>query len=327
MKITNKNYMAFLTAAIFCTAQASAESACHYREQADLAFSHAEPGTTPSVAGAINGQPVKFLLDTGASQTYVLKQEADRQHLNPERIKKQAQGIGGLSSIFLVKIKDFAIGDAHATNLRFPVIETMGTNGTGGIIGADFLMQYDVELNFADNRVKLFRADHCEERDLAYWDKNAMSIPMELTSGSKHARIQVKINGVPLWALIDSGASRTFIDRDIARKLGFSAEKPGVKYSGKVAGIGPQKRESWTMTFESFAIGDEVVQHPRIAVIADDDEFIGRKQYGVVLGRDFLSAHHVLIATSQLQFYYTYNGGEVFPVSEEHLAKAAPAAP
>lgn len=327
MKTTNKKYLSFLAAALLFTAQASAESACHYSEQADLEFSHAEPGMMPTVGGEINGKPVTFLLDTGASQTYVLKEEADRQHLNPERIKKLTQGVGGLSSIFLVKIKDFAIGGAHATNLRFPVIETLQPNGTAGIIGADFLMQYDIELNFSANRVKLFRADHCEERELAYWDKNAMSIPMEFTDRSKHALVQVKINGVTVRALIDSGASSTFIELDTARKLGFSAEKPGVTYGGKVAGIGPKKRDSWNMTFDSFAIGEETVQHPRLAVIADDDEFLGRREYGVILGRDFLTAHHVLIATSQSRFYYTYNGGQVFPAHEQNIAKAAPVAP
>ena len=41
------------------------------------------------------------------------------------------------------------------------------------------------------------------------------------------------------------------------------------------------------------------------------------QQFGVrniemILGRDFLRAHRVLISTSQERFYYTYLGGQVF---------------
>jgi len=325
MTFPTKHYLFCLTAAFLFTTQARADNACHFSEQANLPLSQLAQSRTPLVDGAINGQPVKMLLDTGASQTYVMKQEADRQNLNPERIKKQTQGVGGLSSIFLVKVKDFAIGDAHATNLRFPVVEVQGQSGAAGLIGADFLMQYDIELNFTDHYVKLFHADGCQDKDLAYWDPKAMSVPMELTGRAKHARVQVKVNGVALWALIDSGASRTMIDLEAARKLGFAIDAPGVAYSGKIAGIGPEKRASWNMTFDSFAIGDEVVQHPRIAVMEGADSFLGRKPFDMILGRDFLTAHHVLLATSQQQFYFSYNGGQVFPTHD--AAKPQQAAP
>jgi predicted aspartyl protease len=327
MIFTKKNYLFCLTAALLFAPQARADSACHFSEQADLQLSHPEQSRTPTVDGEINGKPVKFLLDTGASRTYVMRAEADRQNLNPERINQQTQGVGGLTSIFLVKIKDFAIGNAHATNLRFPVIDAMEHTGAAGLVGVDFLMQYDVELNFADHRIKLFRAEHCQERDLAYWDQHAMSVPMAFFNDSKHTRVQVKVNGTTMWAMIDSGASRTLIDGDAARKLGFSAAAPGVTYSGKIAGIGPEKRDSWNMTFDSFAIGDEVVQHPRIAVMDGWDGFRGRKEFDIILGRDFLAAHHVMLATSQGLFYYSYNGGQVFPTHERSAAKPEQAAP
>lgn len=326
-----KNVLCCLTAVLLFATQARADNACHYVEQANLQLSHPAQSSMPTVAGAINGKPVNLLLDTGASQTSVLREEAERQNLNPERIQRLSQGIGGLTSVFLVKLKDFAIGDAHAKNLRFPVIEALGHTGAAGLIGADFLMQYDVELDFANHRIKLFRADHCDERALAYWDRNAMSVPMQLTDGSQHALVQVTINGSTLWALIDSGASISVIDLAAARQLGFATDAPGVNYSGKISGIGPHQRDSWRMTFDSFAIGEEVVQHPRIAVMDGGDSFLGRKPFQMILGRDFLTAHRVLLATSQQQFYYSYNGGHVFPTHQHgrqpDAAKTQQAAP
>lgn len=325
-----KKHLVALPAIVFVLlstpfAVVNAASACRYIEQASLDMSRSNTSATPSVEGEINGKPVRMLLDTGASQTYIMRAEADRQKLNPERIRRMAQGVGGRSSIFLVKLKDFAIGNAHATNLRFPVVETESPD-IAALIGADFLMQYDVELQLAENRVKLFRADHCQDKALAYWDENAMSVPMELIDGKYSARVQVKLNDVTLWALIDSGASRSVIDMSVARKLGFATDAPGVRYSGKAGGIGPEKRDIWNMTFDSFTIGDEMVQHPRIGVMEDGDA-VGRKPFQMILGRDFLGSHRALLANSQQQFYFSHNGKTVFPTREGIASPAPTAAP
>lgn len=290
---------------------ARADNACHYIEQADLAVKHAGHSRLGTIAGAINGKPVDMLLDTGANETYILRAQAEELNLNPVRTGLQVQGVGGNASVFVVKIKDFAIGDAHVNNLRFPVVEGLEKTGMGGIVGDDFLMQYDIELNFAANRVKLFHAENCGDKGLAYWDPHAMSVPLEWAPDSHQPMVQVKINGMALWALIDTGANGTTIDLDAVRRLGLSTDAPGVVSGGKAAGIGSEKRTMWHMTFDSFAIGDETIQHPRIAVL-DTGFRMGRKSHEVILGRDFLNAHHVLLAQSQMQFYFSYTGGPVF---------------
>lgn len=290
---------------------AIADNACHYIEQADLAVTHAAHSRLGTIAGEINGKPVDMLLDTGANETYILRTQAEELNLNPVRTELMVQGVGGNASVFVVKVKDFAIGGAHAKNLRFPVVEGLEKSGMGGIVGDDFLMQYDIELNFSANRVKLFRAENCGDKDLAYWDPHAMAVPLELASDSHQPMVQVKINGVALWALVDTGAYGTTIDLDAVRRLGLSTDAPGVVTGGKAAGIGSEKRTMWNMTFDSFAIGDETIQHPRIAVM-DTGFRTGRKSHEVILGRDFLNAHHVLLAQSQMRFYFSYTGGPVF---------------
>ena len=330
MKLITRNDRFHVVAAFLLATQlsvASAENACRYIEQASLELSYADQSTTPTVAGQINGEPARMLLDTGAGRTYIMRAEADRQNLHPERIRQQTQGIGGLTSLFLVKVKQFGIGDARAVNLRFPVLETMEKTGIAALVGADFLMQYDVEMDLAQNRVKLFRADHCQDKSLAYWDQHAMSVPMTMTEGAPSPLLQVKINGVALSALVDSGASRTLVNLSTARKLGFAVDAPGVTSSGKAQGIGSAKKDVWNMTFDSFSIGDEVIRQPRIGVFDDTDAFRGRIPFQMILGRDFLRAHHVLLAQSQMQLYYSYNGGTVFAAHEPTAAITPQAAP
>lgn len=291
---------------------ARADSACHYIEQADLALTGADPSRQPTVAGAINGKPVHMEINTGTTHTFILRAEADRQNLNPERIQRQVQSAAGAESLFLVRLKDFAVGDAHVANLRFPVIEAMGNSTAAGVLGADFLHQYDVELNFPEHHVKLFRADHCQDKALAYWDQDAKSISLAFTSAWYRPLVEVKLNGVYFRALISTSSRYSTVDLDAARRLGLSTDGPGVVYRGKAAGIGEEKLDRWNMTFDSFAVGDEVVKHPRLVVVDSTYRHLGRKEYEMVLGRDFLSAHRVLLAQSQMRVYYTYIGGQVF---------------
>lgn len=321
MTFSNKKYLQGFSIAVslILSAQmqtAKADSACHYVEQASLDITHPDKSTVPAVHGAINGKPVDMVIGTGNTQTYVLRTEADRQGLNPERLHQQTQGIGGLTSVFAVRVKDFSIGNAHVVNTRFPVVEVLENTTIGGIIGTDVLMEYDVELNFPENRMKLFHSEHCGDKALAYWDKDASSVPIEYMEGTRQPRVQVQINGVTLWAAIDSGSERTSINMDTARKLGFSTEGQGVVYIGKQSGIGHEQLKVWTMPLDSFALGDETVQHPRLAVMEDTPNYSGRKEFQVLLGRDFLQAHRVLLAPSQMQFYYSYTGGPVFPARD-----------
>lgn len=315
MTLTHRNWLVCFSAFSFLTLPglAGAQSACHYTEQADLPLSHPERGNAPLVEGAINGQSVQMEINTGATNTFMLRAAAERQNLNPERINRHVQSVAGASSMFLVKVKDFAIGNAHATNLRFPVIEG-GGNATraAALVGDDFLLQYDVELNLPQQRVKLFRADHCDDKALAYWDAQALAVPMDFPPGFARPLVQVSINGTPVWAMISTGNASSSLDLAAARRLGLATDAPGVTYRGKAPGLDGEQLERWDMTLTRFAIGDETIERPRLAVIDSSYHYRGRKPFEMVLGRDFLGTHRVLLAQSQMRMYFTYTGGRVF---------------
>lgn len=324
MTLLNKKYLQCFSVAASVLLSTHANSACRYVEQASLDVAHSDRSALATVDGELNWQAVKFGLDTGLDNTLLLRGAVEKQGLTPLRTRRQLQGIGGSTSIFLVKVKDIAIGDAHAKNLQIQAVDALENTGAAGMIGVDFLMQYDVDLNLADHRIKLFRAEHCQDKALAYWDKDASSIPMEYFGDARRPRVQVKLNGQTIWALIDSGAAESSVDLDTARRLGMSTDASRVVDGGEATGFGTNTRKLWNMTFDSFAIGDEVVQHPRLAVMESAEHFTGRREHEMLLGRDFLRAHHVLLAQSQMQVYFTYNGGPVFLKDDIKLAHVAP---
>jgi clan AA aspartic protease (TIGR02281 family) len=302
---------------------AHAESACHYVEVANLDISYPKLRLSPAVHGEINGSPVNMLFDTGAGMTYLLRSDVEKLGMTPARKRAQAFGVGGHVSIFQVRIKDFAIGAAHVRNVDFPVIEALDDTALSGIVGDDFLLQYDVELNLRAKQVKLFQPEYCGDKGLAYWNPAAQTVPMQFEPDSKRPMIQVQINGAPIWALVDTGAAHSALDLAAARRLGLNTDAPGVTAAGKASGVGNEKRKVWNMTFDSFAIGDEVIQHPRISVI-EDGAYPGRKPHEMLLGHDFLSTHHVLLAASQMLMYFSYEGGQVFHGDDPQRAPAPP---
>ncbi len=145
----------------------------------------------------------------------------------------------------------------------------------------------------------------------------ARNIPLDLNG--VHIFLQVRINdSEPLWLILDTGASVTAIDSELARELGFTLE-------GKLmgGGAGEGKAEVNFIKDASFSVPGVEVTGQTVATIALSDILearIGRRIDGV-LGYDFISRFVVEIdyQHSKLHLYdknsYSYEGdGEVVPI-------------
>jgi hypothetical protein len=137
-------------------------------------------------------------------------------------------------------------------------------------------------------------------------------------------RITVELNGQKVTAMIDSGAQYSVIDLRAGRKIGVSPDSAEVTaLAGTAGGIGTHAVSQWIVPVATVAIGDETIKNVKLrmadlwgAVRRDRDTeatFEMREaQPMMLLGADFLAAHHVLFARSQGRFYFSYLGGTVF---------------
>src|SRR3954468_4064891 len=81
------------------------------------------------VDGAINGQPIGVLLDTGAQSSTILRSEADRLGLTRQEAKGyRAFGVGGETQVEFTVIDELKIGNAARRNLR---VFVMGERSMG----------------------------------------------------------------------------------------------------------------------------------------------------------------------------------------------------
>ena len=278
----------------------------------------------PAVDGEINGQKVGILLDTGAERSFLKRSAALRLGLIlHETGARRAYGVGGETSVDIVTLETFSIGPAIRTQWRVMVAgEHDFGDEVGFILGDDFFQQVDLEFDLPGNAVRIYQPKDCDGVSLAYWAKEpAGEVSME--SGPR-IWLPVSLNGKPVRAELDSGASRTIVALPDADRFGMTPYSRGVVPGGCAFGVGRKSLDSWIAPFESFAIGNEVIRNPKI-VIADVWRYTTHTETGsrlpspvaglppMLLGADFLRAHRVLVSRSQRKVYFTYAGGTVFP--------------
>ncbi|WP_332856630.1 retroviral-like aspartic protease family protein [Duganella sp. S19_KUP01_CR8] len=313
--MTHPTLQRLLGAGLLLAAQALSPSAhaCRYTELAALDINIQAASGMPYVEGQVNGKTVRMLVDTGSARTLLTRAEMDRQQLPLTRTLNRVRGMGGDTAMFAAQPEEVIIGPSRVAKAWFPVVDGFDYPGYGGMVGADYLLQSDLEIALAERKLKFFKEEGCSAKSLAYWDTQALDVPLELSDQHSAAYVQVQLNGRPLRALIDTGAEQSVVDLATAAALGVSTTSQGVSAAGDGVGVAGKPTPHWRAGFDSFAIGEENIGHPQIllAEIPNTQQF-GIKHIDMILGRDFLRAHRVLLAASQQRFYYSYLGGQVF---------------
>jgi predicted aspartyl protease len=297
---------------------------CRYVPIAKLDIDYSSQTRRVSVTGKVNGKPLPMLVDTGMYESRLLRNGADRLGLKLEPTGKYVYGVSGAAVIYRTHVDDFSLGASHTGRTVMPVLDLPREIRHEAIVGADYLLQTDMELSIADKFMQFFRASGCGDTYLAYWDQNAMEVPfIGKDSGANRPYVAVELNGVKLKAILDTGAPRTSVTRHGAELAGLRMDGPEVRKDGYSHGIGDKVLDNWVADFKSFRIGDETVNNPRLAIREDPPQ--ATDAVDVLLGIDWLRAHHILFAMSQDRLYLSYLGGELFGAKQKREQSPAKA--
>lgn len=292
----------------------------------------------PLVDAAINGKPARMMIDTGSDTTLIFAQTAADYGVVALKIWGGAQsyGIGGGSDIGMARLKSFKLAGLTATDYDVPV-SGRALGAAQGLVGSNFLRHWDLEFDFAHEKMRFFKAQTCKGDQVVYWGAAYSAAPI-LASPNNDITVMVKINGVPVRAQIDTGASVSTLTNEIAAKLGVRPNSDGVRPEGRIEGTGREKPRIYLGTFQTFSFGDETVKNAtlRIADLFRADKTLPTGtdtriatdvvvEPDMLLGSDFLRYHRVYISRSQHMMYISYTGGRVFhPVqAEEQPSKPA----
>jgi predicted aspartyl protease len=288
-------------------------------------------GNRAFVAGKLRGEPIRLLVDTGASLTMFDLNVAKKAGLSIEDSGYRAVGAGGEIRVQQATFNDWEIAGMKAPSRRI-LLNGNGFRGFAGLLGFDFFSKFDVELNFKANELKLFQPQGCGDSILAYWAPDKADYVDMFDGGGPASEsrisklhIPIKLNGAQFRAVLDTGAAMTTVGRRVADYFGISMAATGKAFGADNRDLGAMAHK-----FDTFEIGSETIKNPTLHVI--DGLTSGFAETGshmekhdnatdVLLGFDFMRTHRILIANSQRRVYFTYEGGAVFPVPQ---ASAAP---
>ena len=272
----------------------------------------------------INGADTRFQLDTGSFFNIMSNATASSLGLKLRAMpfNFRISGIGGTAGAQYTRVKDFGILGTTLNNIDFLV---GGSDAGYGLLGANLLDFADLEIDMAHGKLSLFKVDGCEKRGLAYWSNGRDFFMADLkpadSSTDRRTFIEVTINGKKLRALLDSGAYATALTRHAAERVGIKVDTPDEK-QGITHGFGAKLVKTWIVPVDEFSVGTESIHHSQMQVI-DSTLSDGTD---MLLGLDYLLAHHMFIANSQRKAFFTYNGGRVFALAEADDADKSAAA-
>jgi hypothetical protein len=264
-------------------------------------------GTTILVPVVVNDIPGTFVLDTGAWRTVVTPDAVTRFGLAlDEWTATTLRGIGGIErrrdadprSVTLGGIALHRKSLAREATLRVATLTRTSVVGRkiDGLLGREFLSVFDLMLDIAHRSLTLYDVQGCSGR-FPPWSGDFAAVPVENPAESALV-VPVRLDGVPLRALLDTGANGTLVAAPGMARLALGLERLREDPAQVVTGMGPHTVTMWRHRFQSFQVGTTPLSAPTFAVAPIQLNPI----CDMLLGADWLAGHVVWIsyATNQL---------------------------
>lgn len=258
-----------------------------------------------SVPVTIENHPANLVVDIGAAFSTLDKSFAKSVGLTPKDMHGGTVILGGGIRLgHFVTADSFKIGPLSSKKITFVsapsevlVAESMG------MLGTDIMANYDIDIDFANEKLGLFSQDHCAGK-VVYWTTGAVGqVPISLNK-NRHIIVPVTIDGKQVTAMVDSGAARSFMNFKAAKEiLGIDEQNPALKSLGQRHMNGIAEVAAYRYPFTSLTFQDVEVQNPDIEIIKYADAV--HQEADLVIGVSILRQLHVYIAYGEKVLYVT----------------------
>ncbi|HEX4764800.1 MAG TPA: retroviral-like aspartic protease family protein [Lichenihabitans sp.] len=245
-----------------------------------------------------------FVLDTGAVRSVIDRETAQRLHVasDPHHLSAII-GVGGRgAAVPDVVLPQVELGSEMLGELRLAVgnlrASTSGRTRHDGVLGADVLSRYDVEIDFPARRLVLH--DPGCHAGGPPWRAQGQILATGADDGLIFA--PVAIDGRSFRGLVDSGAAATTLSHAAAELTGLSASD--LARDGTTVGqgaAGPRVTAS-LHRFDRLAVGRDAFAHPVLAIVP-------RLPVGdLLLGLDYLHKRRLWIAAAPNRILWSAPG-------------------
>ncbi|HEY5083109.1 MAG TPA: retropepsin-like aspartic protease, partial [Rhizomicrobium sp.] len=300
-------------------------------------------GNVMSVTASIDGAPQRMLIDIGRMATQLFETSANKLHLGHQG--SQHFDFAGRFSQRSARIESFELGSMEGGGFHLLVTPDPDTASApfDGIIGNDVMIRYDVDLDFAHQKLNFFTPEKCKGAGI-YWSPSTItSVPVVAYSGLEYADrspiprlgvtyVPVVLDGKTIIALLDTRADKTFLNPDVAQKL-FGISPGGMEPTD--VDDGGTLIKAGTHVFKSLSFGGLTAGNVHVAIPLDvmsqstkifhiskvlQDTFpIHEIMPDMVIGMDLLKHSHLYVSFQNDRVYVSAAG------DGPALAAAAPA--
>lgn len=312
-----------LIASLLALVALPASAACEMHNRAEIPVATDQGQLLTE--GLIDDQSARVLIDTGAEMSMVWRPALERLGLRlvnaPGRQRKSLYGVGGESEVGSTFVDEFRVAAIDVAHHRFAVAGDRG-QGLDFILAEDLLSKTSMEFDLRHHVVRTMELTGCTVSQLPYW-ATTYSVA-DLIASPRDAlaiRTVVLVNGRSVRAQLDSGSSVSILSKSLADSLRVHS----VSTNESLVGIGRRSLQTWLADVQSFTVGDETIKNTQVRV-AEMGKYQTTPRIGsriltevdgepeMLLGLDFLRAHHVLVDNTLRKMVFTYEGGPVFEI-------------
>jgi predicted aspartyl protease len=261
----------------------------------------------PVVPAGINGKWVHLVADSGAERTSISNATADRLALpHDPRYKVRSLGIGGATTSTDVTIDRLVLGGVHFPIEHIAVgtfnLQTDHGLNADGLLGADILLAYDLDIDVPDGKLTLYRGRLCPNMRPP-WQEPSIEIT-GVQARKDRLLLPFELDGQQGMALLDTGAQGNVLSVAMARRLGLTeqalAGDPLVRNTG-TGGVSI----SHLHRFSRLRVGPLLEKSPTIVVLSSD--------FGVgdaLLGEEFLERRRMWLSFRNRQVFVSQRSNE-----------------
>jgi predicted aspartyl protease len=287
--------MALFWASMPMAAFAADAQDCRLNRLATVKFDSLPDGRI-KIPVMVENRPLSFMIDTGGVGTTIKWDEAKQLGLAVTEASRQLVGAGGNILNSHLAGENFTIGNLRVKNVPI-YVEARPLPDVEGTLASDILRDYDVDIDFAHGNLSLVSQDHCAGQVVDWTASGFVAIPIDIDQGG-HIRFPVKINGIAITAILDTGSIVSLINMKTAALLGIDSNAPEL---GLIRDGGDYQIYSYP--FHSLEFGQISVGNPSIVIASD--KFIPALENDLVIGIRTLRQMHLYIAYGERKLYLT----------------------
>ena len=256
----------------------------------------------------IEGTPQFMAVDTGASTTVLSSSVAGALNISHDfDHTSDMEGVGGADShLYIGEVRRLGVGFITLTNSRIPIADFPMRMADGrdaaGLLGADILMHFDIEIDIARRRLDFWRISGCSSVQPDF--EGAYSTAPMTIDNFRHVSVPVRIGLSTLDLTLDTGAPGLVLTRRAAARAGATPDV--LDQDRKIGGSGVNNRafEARLHIFPRVEVGTQVFGDVPAAVV--DNSRLNR--YDGLLGLMFLRRSRVWLSYATGTIFMQTNG-------------------